>query len=84
VRVDEAGDDGIGGEVGDGDVVGCGVGDGLNAVAGDEDVGVLADVAGANVDELAGENGLGGLWSFLGVGDEGGAEDDDCGKEKGS
>ena len=58
VRVDEAGENGIGGEIGDRDAGGRGVSDGLDAVAGDEDVGVRANGAGADIDEFAGKHGL--------------------------
>ncbi len=64
VGVDEAGEHGVVGQIGDGDAAWGGIGDGLDAVAGDEDVGVGAHGAGADVDELAGEDrlcdGLGG------------------------
>ena len=49
---------GWGGKVSDGNARGRGVGDGLNAVAGDEDVGVRTNGAGADVDEFAGEHRL--------------------------
>ena len=86
VGVDEAGKHGVGGEIGDGNAGRGGVGDGLDAVAGDEDVGVRANVAGAHVDEFAGEDGLrdGRLLSFLGRDVVVGAEDDNCGQKKGS
>ncbi len=38
---------------------GGGVSDGLDAIAGDENVGVRADIAGSDVNELAGEDRLG-------------------------
>ena len=86
VRIDEAGDDGVGGEIGDGNAGGGGVRDGLNAFASDHDVGVLTDVAGSDVNEFAGEDGLRcrGLLGFLGRGDTGEAEDDNCGEKQGS
>ena len=59
VRVDEAGEHGVVGQVGHGNAFGCGIGDRLNAVSSDEDVGVGADISGAHVDELSGKNGLG-------------------------
>lgn len=63
VGVDEAGDDGVRGEIGEGNPGGCRVDDGLNAIAGDEDVGVRMHGAGADINEFAGENRLrdGGL-----------------------
>jgi hypothetical protein len=57
--IDEAGKDGVRGEIGDRDAAGDGVGDRLNAISRDEDVGVLADRAGADVDQFASEYGLG-------------------------
>ena len=59
VRIDEAGEDCIGRQVNDGDASGCGVGDGLHAIAGDEDVCARADLACSNVNELAGKDRLG-------------------------
>lgn len=59
VRVDEAGKHGIGGKIGDRNAGGCRFGDGLDAVACDEDISVWAHGSGANVDELAGKHDLG-------------------------
>jgi hypothetical protein len=59
VRVDESGEYGVRGEIGDGNPRGCGLGYRLNAVAGDEDVGVRTDGSSADVDEFAGEHRLG-------------------------
>ena len=73
VRVDEAGKHGVGGEIGDRDAGGSGVGDGLHAIAGDEDVGVGADVAGATSMSLPARTAwVMGLWScWAGAGKRG-------------
>ncbi len=66
VGVDESGDDGVCGKVSDGNAAGRGIGDGLDAIAGDEDVGVRTYGAGADVDEFAGEHGLGDVHGVAG------------------
>ena len=63
------GTNGVGGEIGDGNAGGRGIGDGLDAVAGDQNVGVRLNGACADIDEFAGEHGLrhrgrGGLLSM--------------------
>lgn len=58
VCVDEPGDDGVCGEVSDRDAGGRGISDGLDAVNGDQNVGVGMDGACADIDEFAGEHGL--------------------------
>ena len=84
VDVDEAGENRIGREVGDSNALGRGVGDGLNAFAGDKDVGVGADLAGADVDELAGENGLSdsGRGGGLGANERSGENDGGNGEKR--
>ena len=84
VRVDEAGEHGVCGEIGDGNAGGGGVGDGLDAVARDEDVGVRTKSAGADVDEFAGEYGLGdgGGLGLLGGCSAGSTKDESCEEER--
>src|ERR1035437_3027891 len=84
VRVNETGENGVCGEVGYREAGGRGIGDGLDPVACDEDVGVSADLAGTHIDELAGEDGLrkGGLGWRLGYSNER-RENEGGGKEEG-
>lgn len=64
MRVNESGNDGVRGEIGNRDAAGRRVCDGLDAIAGDEDVSARMHGASADVDEFAGEHGLRHCWSI--------------------